>query len=66
MQNLDFILENQQVNEKFLSEFEILSVLKGDLEPIDQYMDEIAYKNLDYKLQQHKQAAQIRKILKAQ
>ena len=47
---LDFILENQQVNEKFLADFEILSVLKGDLEPIDQYMDEIAYKNLDYKL----------------
>ena len=46
----DFILENSEVNEQFLRDFEILSVLKGDLEPIDQYMDEVAYKNLDYKL----------------
>jgi hypothetical protein len=48
---LDFILENSEVNESFLKQFEVLSVLKGDLEPIDQFMDEVAYKNLDYKLQ---------------
>ena len=46
----DFILDNCEVDEQFLHKFEILSVLKGDFGPIDQYMDEIAYKNLDYKL----------------
>ena len=50
---VDFILENAEVNEQFLANFEILGILKGNLTPIDEYLDEIAYKNLDYKLQNH-------------
>ena len=47
---LEFIHEDCEVDESFLHKFEILGVLKGNLEPIDEYLDEIAYKNLDYKL----------------
>lgn len=50
LQDFDFILENGKVDERFLNKFEILSVLRGDFDPINSYMDEICYKNLDYKL----------------
>ena len=48
---IDFLLENDEVSEKFLHNFEILGMLKGNLGPVDDYLEEIAYKNLDYKLQ---------------
>ena len=64
--DFDFILDNGKVDERFLSKFEILSVLRGDFDPINEYMDEICFKNLDYKLNQHKQAHLIRKLLKIQ
>ena len=64
MLDFDFILENANVNENFLHNFEILGVLKGNMEPVDEYLEEIAYKNLDYKLNSHQKADQIRKILK--
>ena len=54
--DFDFILENSEVNENFLHKFEILGVLKGNMEPIDDYMDEVAYKNLDSKINQHKKS----------
>ena len=50
MLDFDFILENANVNENFLHNFEILGVLKGNMEPVDEYLEEIAYKNLDHKL----------------
>ena len=62
----DFILENTNVNEEHLSQFEILGLLQGNLQPIDTYLEEYAYKNLDYKINSHKKADQIRKILKVQ
>ena len=64
MLDFDFILENANVNENFLHNFEILGVLKGNMEPVDEYLEEIAYKNLDHKLNSHQKADQIRKILK--
>ena len=60
----DFILDNAEVDESFLHKIEVLAVLQGNLSPIDDYLDEIAYKNLDYKLSQHPKADQIRKLLK--
>ena len=62
----DFILENTKVDESFLQDIEVLSVLKGDFEPIDKYLDHVAYKNLDYKLNSLKEAHNLRKILKVQ
>ncbi len=47
---IEFILEDHDVDEGFLHYFEILSVLKGNLDPTFQYVQEVAYKNLDYKL----------------
>ena len=29
---------------------EVLQILKGDLDPLQTYIDEYAYKNLDYKM----------------
>ena len=49
-----------------MNQVEILNVLRGDFEPIDSYMGKIAYKNLDPKLAGHKDADQVRKLLKIQ
>ena len=46
-------MEDKDVDESFLRRFEILSVLKGNLDPINEYLDEVAYKNLDYKMADH-------------
>ena len=60
-------MENGKVDESFLMDFEILQILQGgDFSPIDQYLEQIAYKNLDYKLMAHKQAPLIGKLLKIQ
>ena len=40
------------MDEGQLNSFEVLTILKGDLEPLNLYMDELAYKNLDYKTAQ--------------
>ena len=62
----EFILENSKVDEEHLNKFEILGLLQGNLEPLDTYLDEYAYKNIDYKINSHKKADQIRKLLKVQ
>ena len=64
--SFDFIFEDVEVDEQFLRDFEIMNVLKGDFDPIDQYLEEIAYKNLDYKLAQHSKSHKMRKLLKVQ
>ena len=57
-------MDDEKVDESFLQDFEILSILKGDFSPIDSFMDKIAYNNLDYKLNAHSKAHLIRKLLK--
>ena len=47
-----------------MHEFEILQVLKGDFDPLQLYLDKLAYKNLDYKLAAHKQSEDIAKLIK--
>ena len=54
--NFDFILENAHVNEEYLNKFEVLGILQGNLQPIDTYLEEYTYKNLDYKINAHKKA----------
>ena len=60
----EFILENNRVDESFMHDFEILQVLKGDFDPLQLYLDKLAYKNLDYKLAAHKQSQDIAKLIK--
>ena len=38
------------MDEGQLHSFEVLQILKGDLDPLNLYMDEVAYTNLDYKM----------------
>jgi len=45
--------------------------MKGNLDPLSQYVDEFAYKNLDYKMEQHASESasddvQVGKLLKMQ
>ncbi len=61
--SLEYIFEDREVDERFLHKFEIIAILRGDLDPLTQYIDEIAYKNLDYKLVDHPDLATA-KILK--
>jgi hypothetical protein len=43
----------------------VLSILKGNLDPLQFYMDEVAYKNLDYKMSELDDP-QIGKLVKLQ
>ena len=53
------------MDEGQLHSFEVLTILKGDLEPLNLYMDELAYNNLDYKTAQLEDP-QIGKLIKTQ
>ena len=46
----NFILDDKEMDEGQLHSFEVLQILKGDLDPLNLYMDDIAYTNLDYKM----------------
>ena len=45
-----FRLEDKELEGGELSKFEVLSVLKGNLDPLEYFTHEVAFKNLDYKL----------------
>eukprot|EP00347_Sterkiella_histriomuscorum_P014863 403359236 len=64
-EDFKFIFEDREVDEKFLHKFEVISILKGNLDPLTQYVDEIAYKSLDYKMKDHPDPT-IGKLLKIQ
>ena len=49
-ESFQFIFEDKELDEGELHQFEVLSILKGNLDPLQFYQDKIAYKNLDYKL----------------
>ena len=59
-------MDKNRVDESFINKVEILNILKGDFEPIDLYMGKVAYTNIDYKLNNHKEAYKIRNLLKIQ
>ena len=48
--DFQFILEDKEMDEGQLHSFEVLQILKGDLEPLNLYTEDIAYNNLDYKM----------------
>ena len=49
--DFEFIFDNKpDIEEGQLTNIEVTQVLKGDLEPIQTYLDDYAYKNLDYKM----------------
>ncbi|CDW75591.1 UNKNOWN [Stylonychia lemnae] len=50
---IEFMFEDREVDERFLHKLEVIGVLRGNLDPLTQYVDEIAYKNLDYKMRDH-------------
>ena len=52
MSHFEFIFEDKELEEGELHKFEVLSILKGNLDPLQFYQDKLAYNNLDYKLVQ--------------
>ena len=50
MSHFVFIFEDKELEEGELHKFEVLSILKGNLDPLQFYQDKVAYNNLDYKL----------------
>lgn len=50
MTHFEFIFEDKELEEGELHKFEVLSILKGNLDPLQFYQDKVAYNNLDYKL----------------
>ena len=50
MSHFEFIFEDKELEEGELHKFEVLSILKGNLDPLQFYQDKVAYNNLDYKL----------------
>ena len=44
------MLEDREVEEGELHKFEVLSILKGNLDPLEYFTHEVAFKNLDYKM----------------
>ena len=51
-EDFQFVMEDKEMDEGQLHSFEVLTILKGDLEPLNLFMDELAYTNLDYKTAQ--------------
>jgi len=66
-------MQNRKVDERYLKSFEVLSVLKGNLDPLTWYQDEVAYNNLAINrkifitlVDEHPEATTDPAILKAQ
>ena len=58
------MLEDRELEEGELHKFEVLSILKGNLDPLEYFTHEVAYKNLDYKMTGVD--AQVGKLIKLQ
>lgn len=54
-----------EFDESQLHKYEILSILKGNLEPLQSYQDDFIYKNIDYKLSEHPNLS-VAKLIKLQ
>ena len=51
--HFQFMFDDKELEEGELSKFEVLSILKGNLDPLQHYSECTAYTNLSYKLAEH-------------
>ena len=54
--------DNCDLEEGELSDVEVLQILKGDLDPIHTYAEDLAYKNMDYKMPDDPQVGKMIKL----
>ena len=54
--------ETNDMEDGELSGIEVLQILKGDLDPIHSYAEELAYKNLDFKMPADPQVGKMIKL----